>query len=67
VTYSVGGGVTTQLSQNREHGVFTLPYPARRRAENLAPDAGRAVANQVSTWARSILSFGSVLRKRIGL
>jgi hypothetical protein len=67
VTYSVGGGVTTQLSQNREHGVFTLPYPARRRAENLAPDIGRVKANMESTWIRSIMAFGSELRKRIGI
>ena len=38
VTYSIRGGVgcDTTVSLNGEHDTWILPYPARRRAENLA-------------------------------
>ena len=39
VSFSVGGGkpASTTASKNCEHSVRVLPYPARRRDENLRP------------------------------
>jgi hypothetical protein len=46
VTWSVGeGGPTTIASANTEHHPAIPAYPARRRAENLKPDAAAALAN----------------------
>ena len=45
VTLSVGGGATTVASANSEHSNTIPDYPARRRAENLAPNALAALAN----------------------
>lgn len=45
-TWMVGdGGPTTIVSGNTEHSPTIPPYPARRRAENLSPEASAAVAN----------------------
>ena len=46
VTWTLGGGGPgTTASTNHEHSVDVLPYPVRRRAENLPPNASAAVAN----------------------
>lgn len=46
ISLSVGpGGPTTVASENSEHSTVVLPYPARRRNENLPPDATAAMAN----------------------
>jgi hypothetical protein len=48
VTYSLGGrGATTMVSTNTEHAITIPPYPARRLAENLAPNRQAAMANIV--------------------
>jgi hypothetical protein len=49
VSWSIGpGGPTTVASRNTEHAVAVLPYPARRRAENLAPDPFGALQNRLT-------------------
>lgn len=45
VTYSVGSGASTKASTNSEHSPVVAPLPARRRAENLPPNASAAAAN----------------------
>lgn len=46
VSWSVGPtGATTEVSGNTEHHPVIAPYPARRRAENLPPNAAAAAAN----------------------
>lgn len=46
VSWSVGpNGATTEVSGNTEHHPVLAPYPARRRAENLPPNAAAAAAN----------------------
>lgn len=41
VTWEVGeSGISTKASRNTEHDIWIPPYPARRRAELLAPIAG---------------------------
>jgi len=48
VSYSVGlNGATTVASANSEHVVTIPPYPARRLAENLAPNRQAALANLI--------------------
>lgn len=45
-SWSVGPtGATTEVSGNTEHHPVLAPYPARRRAENLPPNAAAAAAN----------------------
>jgi hypothetical protein len=47
VSWSFGsGGPVTTASTNTEHDYSVLPYPARRRAENLPPNTSAALANQ---------------------
>ena len=46
VSYQMSAaGFTTTASTNSEHSTVVLPYPARRRAENLPPDALRGAQN----------------------
>ena len=46
VSWSVGpGGATTTASTNSEHSDVIPSYPARRRAENLSPNAQAKMAN----------------------
>ena len=48
VSWSVGpAGPTTIASSNTEHSAVVLPYPARRRAENLSPNQSAALVNRV--------------------
>lgn len=46
VSWGIGaGGPSTTASGNSEHSAFVLPYPDRRRNENLRPNAAAAAAN----------------------
>jgi hypothetical protein len=46
VTWEIGpGGCATTASLNAEHSSVIPPYPARRRVENLSPNAQAALAN----------------------
>jgi hypothetical protein len=48
VTWEVGGGgARTVASRNSEHSIYVPPYPARRRAEFLAPANQAAIAAAV--------------------
>jgi hypothetical protein len=53
VTWSVGpDGPSTTASTNTEHAAHIPEYPARRRAENLSPNAAAALANQSDPFGR---------------
>jgi hypothetical protein len=53
VTWSMNPaeGPTTIVSRNSEHSAVILPYPTRRKAENLSPDGSAAAANAVERAA----------------
>jgi hypothetical protein len=59
VTWSIGSGATTIASTNTEHEDFVMPYPARRRAENLPAHKVERDANlldqyQRDTWRQAL-------------
>lgn len=59
-TYEVGeDGAKTTISRNGEHGVYIPPYPARRRAEFLAPAAQDRIRAKVEPGRLSSPGEGS--------
>lgn len=52
VSWSIGPRAYTTASRNQEHGVFVLPYPARRREEFAVEYAARTRANLESARVR---------------
>lgn len=62
VSWSIGGGATTTASTNTEHDEFVLPYPARRRAENLPPHKVERDANLLDQYQRDTLRATGWLR-----
>ncbi|HYH66577.1 MAG TPA: hypothetical protein VD866_17920, partial [Urbifossiella sp.] len=52
VSWSIGTGATTVASSNTEHDEFVMPYPARRRAENLPPHKVERDANMLDQIQR---------------
>ncbi len=57
VSWSIGSdGALTVASRNHTHGFLVLPYPAKRKEENLEADAGRAALNLRSRPGDAILS-----------
>lgn len=58
VSWTVGGGgPSTTASTNTEHDEFVMPYPARRRAENLPPHKVERDANLLDQLFRD--TFGA--------
>jgi hypothetical protein len=66
VSWNIGEKTTTTASRNHTHGFATLPYPAKRKDENLAADADRAAANLkskiINTAAAANIGVAGVIK-----